>query len=412
MRIADPAGGVLHAPAAVRMVDLASAEDLLLGRSGTPYASAYLIGARGGRPVAARMLDVDPAGVISAEEIGRLFAEVPVELPAVAAPIELPSVSVVVTTCGKDESVSQAVASVLACDPGPFEVIVVENRPRNSTVAATIEQRFGSDARVRCIMESRVGLSHARNAGLAVATGEAVAFTDDDVIVDRNWVGGLARGFAGERGVGCVTGLILPADLETASQVQVEQFAGFGKGWQRRVFHISKPTSVLFPFAAGEFGSGACTALRRDVAVALGGFAAELGAGTRARGGEDLDIYVRVLLAGHSIVYDPAAILWHRHPDHPQHLRREIFSYGVGLSAMMTKQLMDGHTREILARVPAAVRFLRDPGSRKNVRKGSAYPKEFDWIERAGFAAGPFAYLASRLTEQRLRSAPARVARP
>jgi GT2 family glycosyltransferase len=412
MRFDDPAGGVLRAPAAVRLVDLASTEDLLLRRAGPPYASAYLIGTRSGRPVAARMLDVEAAGVVGAAEIGRLFADVPVGLPAIVAPIELPSVSVVVTTCGEDGSVSEAVASVLECDPGPFEVIVVENRPRNSTVAATIAERFGSDPRVRCVMESRVGLSHARNAGLAVATGEAVAFTDDDVIVDRNWVGGLARGFASERGVGCVTGLILPADLETPSQVQVEQFAGFGKGWQRRVFHISNPTSVLFPFAAGEFGSGACTALRRDVAIKLGGFAVELGAGTRARGGEDLDLYVRVLLAGHSIVYDPAAILWHRHPDHPQHLRSEIFSYGVGLSAMMTKQLMDGHAREILQRVPAALRFLRDPGSRKNVRKGSAYPKEFDWIERAGFAAGPFAYLASRRTEQRLRAAPARVAQP
>ena len=406
MRLEDPAAGVLRAPAAVRLVDLASAEDLLLQRAGRPYASAYLVGTRGGRPVAARMLDLDAAGVVSAEEIGRLFADVPVELPASAAPIELPSVSVVVTTCGKDGSVSQAVASVLECEPGPFEVIVVENRPRNSTVPATIERRFGSDARVRCVMESRVGLSHARNAGLAVATGEAVAFTDDDVLVDRNWIGGLARGFAGERGVGCVTGLILPADLETPSQVQVEQFAGFGKGWQRRVFHISNPTSVLFPFAAGEFGSGACTALRRDVAIKLGGFAGELGAGTPARGGEDLDLYVRVLLAGHSIIYDPAAILWHRHPDHPQHLRSEIFSYGVGLSAMMTKQLIDGHSRAILARAPAAVRFLRDPESRKNVRKGSAYPKEFDWIERAGFAAGPFAYLASRRAERRLPARP------
>jgi GT2 family glycosyltransferase len=395
MRREDPAAGVLRAPAAVRLVDLASSEDLLLTRAGTPYASAYLVGTRGGRPVAARMLEVDATGVVTAETIAGLFAEVPVELPASAEPVELPSVSVVIT-------------SVLECEPGPFEVIVVENRPHNSTVAATIARRFGSDDRVRCVMESRAGLSHARNAGLAVATGDTVAFTDDDVIVDRNWVGGLARGFAGERGVGCVTGLILPADLETPSQVQVEQFAGFSKGWQRRVFHIGKPTSVLFPFAAGEFGSGACTALRRDVAIRLGGFAGELGAGTRARGGEDLDLYVRVLLAGHSIVYDPAAILWHRHPDHPRHLRSEIFSYGVGLSAMMTKQLVDGHSRAILERAPAAVRFLRDPESRKNVRKGSAYPKEFDWIERAGFAAGPFAYLASRWTQRRLAARPAR----
>ena len=106
------------------------------------------------------------------------------------------------------------------------------------------------------------------------------------------------------------------------------------------------------------------------IPIELGGFANDLGAGTRARGGEDLDLYVRVLLARHLLVYEPAAVIWHRHPDGPQHLQREIFNYGVGLSAMMTKQMLDGHTRAILGRVPAGLRFVRDPASRKNVRKG------------------------------------------
>jgi GT2 family glycosyltransferase len=408
-----PAQGVLRAPAAVRMVDIEGAEDLRVSRAGTPYASAYLVATRGGRPLAARTLVVDADGLISAEAIRLLFADVPSNPPASpAAPPVLPKLSVVVTTCGKDESVSQAVASVLACDPGPLEVIVVENRPRNSTVAATLQERFGADSRLRCVSEPRVGLSHARNAGLAVAVGDAVAFTDDDVVVDRKWVEWLARGFAGDRDVACVTGLILPADLETASQVQIEQFAGFGKGWERRIFRIDNPTSALFPYAAGEFGSGACTALRRDVANELGGFATELGAGTRARGGEDLDLFVRVLVAGHVLVYEPAAVIWHHHPDVAQHLRKELFSYGVGLSAMMTKQMLEGHARAILRRVPAGLRFVRDPESRKNVRKGPAYPKYFDWIERAGFVAGPLAYLASRRQQRRLARAAAAATPP
>ena len=400
---------VLRAPAAVRMVDLATAEDLQLGRSGTPYASAYVVGTRNGRPVAGRTLELDGTGMISAQTIARIFADVPDDEPTTPAPSgELPSLSVVVTTCGQDESVSEAVASVLNCDPGPAEVIVVENRPQGSTVAATLRQRFGADSRVRCVDETRVGLSHARNAGLAVAVGEAVAFTDDDVVVEPKWLEWLARGFASDPGVACVTGLILPADLETPSAVQIEQFAGFGKGWQRRVFHITNPTSALFPYAAGEFGSGACTALRREVANEIGGFATDLGAGTRARGGEDLDLYVRVLLAGHLLVYEPAAVIWHRHPDVPQHLRREVFNYGVGLSAMMTKQMVDGHARAILGRVPAGLRFIRDPASRKNVRKGPAYPKQFDWIERAGMAAGPIAYLASRREQRRIAASATR----
>ena len=143
----------------------------------------------------------------------------------------------------------------------------------------------------------------ARNAGIAVAHGEIVAVTDDDVLVDRRWLEWIGRAFASEPDAACVTGLTLPGDLETESQVFIEQFAGFGKGFERRVFRLSTPTSPLSPFAAGEYGSGASTAIRRGVMWELGGFDRDLGAGTIARGGEDLDLFIRVLLAGHAIVY-------------------------------------------------------------------------------------------------------------
>jgi GT2 family glycosyltransferase len=252
------------------------------------------------------------------------------------------------------------------------------------------------------VAEPHVGLSSARNAGLWAAEGEVVAFTDDDVIVDRGWVGWIARAFASEPDAACVTGLIVPSDLDNEAQVLMEQFAGFGKGFERRVHRLSEPSSPLFPFAAGEFGSGACTALRRDVGRALGGFDPALGAGTVSRGGEDLDLFVRVLLAGHAIVYEPAAMLAHRHPDEDRRLRSEIFSYGVGLAAMVTKQALDGQALAIVRRIPLALRHLRDPGSRKNVGKGPGYPRSYDWIERAGMAVGPVAYLRSRRRERKL----------
>jgi GT2 family glycosyltransferase len=323
-----------------------------------------------------------------------------------------PSVSVVVTTCAQERSTAAAVASVLAADPPPLEVIVVENRPARSRVPAMLRERFGSDPRVRCVEESHVGLSAARNAGMWAATGEVVAFTDDDVIVDRGWVGWIARSFASEPAAACVTGLIVPADLNSEAQVMMEQFAGFGKGFERRVFRLSEPSSPIFPFAAGEFGSGACTALRRSVGQALGGFDPALGAGTVSRGGEDLDLFVRILMAGHAIVYEPAAMLSHHHPDEDRRLRSEIFSYGVGLSAMITKQALDGQAVAIARRVPLAVRHLVDPASRKNVRKGPAYPRSYDWIERAGMAVGPVAYLRSRWHERRLAAGGPAVAGP
>jgi GT2 family glycosyltransferase len=394
----------LAAPVAVRIVDLDASGDLELPREGAPYRSALLLGLRGGTPAGAVSTDALRDSRIERAVVHELFQNIasaprPPEGDRSPTP---PSVSVVVTTCNQAESTAAAVSSVLACDPSPLEVVVVENRPIGSSVPAMLRERFGADPRVRCVEETHRGLSAARNAGLWSAHGDVVAFTDDDVIVERGWVGWLARSFAAVPDAACVTGLIVPGDLNTHAQVLMEQFAGFGKGYERRVHRISEPSSPIFPYAAGEFGSGACTALRRDVGQSLGGFDQALGAGTISRGGEDLDLFVRVLLAGHAIVYEPGAIISHRHPDNDGHLRTEIYSYGVGLAAMLTKQALDGQALAMARRIPLAVRHLRDPGSRKNVRKGPAYPRRFDWIERAGMLAGPLAYLRSRRHERRL----------
>jgi GT2 family glycosyltransferase len=323
-------------------------------------------------------------------------AEVEVSMSAGRAANLEPTISVVINTCANPGPVMRAVASALACDPAPMEVIVVENRPEGSPVAEALRQRFGSSAPVVYVEEPRRGLSIARNAGLAAAHGEIVAFTDDDVVVDVNWVARLVAAFHSEPRAGCVTGLILPADLETDAQLRVEEFAGFGKGYDRRVYRLSEPTSPLFPFAAGEFGSGASAALRADVARTLGGFDPALGTGTVARGGEDLDMFIRVLLSGSALVYEPAAILWHEHPTGNRGVRHRAYGYGVSLSALLTKYLLGGHAPAMLARGPAAWRFIHDPNSRKNAGKPADFPASLEWIERLGMLVGPLAYLKSR----------------
>ncbi len=304
------------------------------------------------------------------------------------------TISVIVTTCGGNSMLIRCINSVLACEYDNVEVIVVDNRPGSGTTSALLAEHFANDVRVRYTREGRPGLSYARNAGLTLAEGEVVAFTDDDVVVDEGWLQAIANAFAPE--VACVTGLIMPLALDTSTQALFERFAGFNKGHERLSFQLAdRHEDPLFPYAPGAFGSGANTALRKSVALRLGGFDVELGTGTAACGGEDLDMYIRLLLAGERIVYEPAAVLFHEHPSGDGGLRRRVFTYGVGLTAMLTKQLVAGPRLPLLRAIPSGVGYLLDAGSRKNVSRGAEYPRTLTVLERLGMIAGPLAYALS-----------------
>ena len=200
-----------------------------------------------------------------------------------AIPGDPPLVSVVVTTCDRPFQLRQTLDSLLAQSYPAFEVIVVDNRPSSTITRDAVAERHGAEPRLRYLGEPRVGLSAARNAGLARARGALVAFTDDDVRVDRHWLSSLAVALLRDEAAVCATGLILPLELETTPQIWFEQFGGFGKGFRRRSFDLgpNRPPDVLFPYAAGRFGSGASSAFRTGVLRKLGGFSVELGRAPR-----------------------------------------------------------------------------------------------------------------------------------
>jgi GT2 family glycosyltransferase len=312
--------------------------------------------------------------------------------------------SVVVATCAGVDSTLRCIEAILRSDTGRVEVVVVENRPAGSAVRRAMQERFGADERLRYVEESRPGLSSARNAGLRSARGELIAFTDDDVVVDKGWIRSIRRAFAAAPEVGCVTGLILPLELETPTQLLVERFATYAKGFLPRTYALDRPPpdQPLFPYAAGYLGSGANIAFREEVVRGLGGFDPTLGTGTAARGGEDLDIFIRVLQSGSSLAYDPRAMVWHRHPDTDARLRLRAFDYGTALGAMLTKQLVSGPRRwRILSLAPRGACYFLDPTSRKNAARDGGFPRALIALELAGVLYGPCAYLASLLRTPR-----------
>jgi GT2 family glycosyltransferase len=332
--------------------------------------------------------------------------------PAAGLAAPAADLSVVVSTCAMGDRAARCVASILACERQPLEVIVVENRPAAivdglpaaSHTAQTLRRRFPGEKRVRCVAEPRRGLSRARNAGLACARGEIVAFTDDDILVEPGWIGAILDGLGEDPRTVCLTGPILPQALHSEQQRIFDRFARFDKGASRRLYALDRPPpgDILFPYAAGRFGSGADIALRTGFARSIGGFDPRLGAGTSACGGEDLDLFIRVLRAGASILYEPRAAVRHEHVDSPAALRRHALHYGIGLSAAITKQLLDrAQRRELLRKIPAGLAYLLDPRSDKNAGKGSGYPRSLDALELLGVALGPLAYLASSLAARR-----------
>jgi hypothetical protein len=159
----------------------------------------------------------------------------------------------------------------------------------------------------------------------------------------------------------------------------------------------------LFPFAAGRFGSGANMSFRTDVLREIGGFDAALGAGSRARGGDDLAAFFDVIVSGHVIVYEPGAIVRHAHRPDFESLRRQSFGYGVGLGAYLA-HVASRHPRHAfhgMFRMRHAAAHFLAPGSAKNVRRPADYPKQLQWRERVGVLLGPGSYVRSRFETRR-----------
>ena len=122
------------------------------------------------------------------------------------------AVSVVIGTYNRCELLSRAIAGVLnqSADGIPYELLVVDNNSTDRTrnvVEAFIE---GGRTNLRYVFESKQGVSHARNAGVAAARGSIVAFTDDDVRVGPDWIANIKRAFDEHSDADIVGGKVLP----------------------------------------------------------------------------------------------------------------------------------------------------------------------------------------------------------
>ena len=180
------------------------------------------------------------------------------------------------------------------------EVIVVDNNSSDETpgVVASYARRI---ERIKACREPRQGLSRARNAGLALATGDVVVFLDDDVSVDGRWLAELLRPFD-DPAVGATGGRVLPyADRALPEWLPREY------DYLVSVFDIGDQTKATDTIMGTSF------AVRRGLLETLGGFDVDLGRNGRTlTGGEEVALCRKIRRLGHTVVYVPASVVRHK----------------------------------------------------------------------------------------------------
>lgn len=313
-------------------------------------------------------------------------------------PAEVPSrttgrprtASVVICTRDRADQLERCLASLPRQSRPPDEVIVVDNASLGSET-----RRVALAAGARYVREDRPGLDIARNTGLRSAASDVVAYTDDDTELHPRWLERLVAAFDRED-VMAVTGLVLPATLDTEARWLFEEQWGFGRGFLRTDFG---PEWYLATRTTGsptwEFGAGANMAFRRSVADTVGFFDQRLDVGAAGCSG-DSEYWYRILAAGGTCRYEPSAVLFHHHRSDLDGLRDQIFHYMRGHVAALLVQYERtgdvGNLRRLTSLLPVWFwkRFLT------RVRRGRRPDNRLLGTEVLGAVAGVLYYGSAR----------------
>ncbi|HTL47609.1 MAG TPA: glycosyltransferase, partial [Verrucomicrobiae bacterium] len=195
--------------------------------------------------------------------------------------------------------------------PLAAEILVVDNNCTDSTPALIDELSSNSPWPLRRIVEKKQGVSYARNSGIREARGELVAFLDDDILPEKDWLQGMVDvfdGFQADAAGGRISPLFLQ---EPPAWFKDPRMDGDLDGVLGRLalspeaFVTEKPRYDMF--------YGANMAFRKSVFDEVGYFREDLGIVAGKRGlSEETEMLRRLLKHGKRIAYTPHAHVWHK----------------------------------------------------------------------------------------------------
>lgn len=191
----------------------------------------------------------------------------------------------------------------LECPRGSdYEILIVNNNSSDDTPHVIRKHAESHLPRMRYVVESRQGLSCARNCALNEARGEVVCFLDDDVVIDPKWLIAVSTAFARHSAdvVGGRSYLIYPGQRPQWLSPLTEMLLS----------RLDHGDQILVNTDKDLFGLN--FSVRRRLAIELGGFRMDLGRrGKSLACGEEIELLDRVRNAGGTVVYEPAAVVGH-----------------------------------------------------------------------------------------------------
>ncbi|MEF3273693.1 MAG: glycosyltransferase [Chloroflexus sp.] len=238
------------------------------------------------------------------------------------------AVDVVISTYRRGTAIDATIRSLRQSSYPHFTLWVLDQSEDDSTEQCVLPHA-AEDQRIRYLRQPVRGISATRNTGAALGSAPYILFTNDDCVLDPNWINGLVEELADER-VWLAFGAVYPG---SPSPNGYNLVLGTRDG-ARQVFRHNR-----FNLA---FGHGHNMGVRRAIFEHLGGFDELIGAGAPLGAWEERDLGYRVLKAGGWIVFTPRAIAYHHHWQNWHSARRSFRAYGIGVGAVAAKYLRCG----------------------------------------------------------------------
>jgi glycosyltransferase involved in cell wall biosynthesis len=228
-------------------------------------------------------------------------------------------ITVILCTYNRCQSLAKALDSVAAqtfSEPAEWEVLVVDNNSRDQTREVVEDFCRRYPGRFRYLFEPSQGKSYALNTGIREARGDVLAFMDDDVTVESDWLRNLTAGLGSDEWAGA-GGRILPAwAFKPPSWLPEKEWFGMAP---LVMFDLGPEAG---PLTVAPFGTN--MAFHRKVFEKYGTFRTDLGPRPNSEiRNEDTEFGRRLLVACERLRYEPAAVVHHSVPEN--RLRKDFF---------------------------------------------------------------------------------------